>query len=295
MNQCLSLNVDADGVALVTIDVVGRPMNVLTPTFHAEFDAALDQIKSDAAIRGAVFVSAKADFMAGADLKWILASVSSIKTREQAWAFAAPLNALFRKLETLGKPMVAALNGTALGGGLELALACHYRVAAANPATRLGLPEVLVGLLPGAGGTQRLPRMIGIREALLLLVEGTHLTREVAILKQGDDTAQHHGVHVGNEVIRQLVPTLANPTPHELANAAVGDHGPHEERSILAAELSETLFECLERHGFRGDAGQREEVPLLVLRRGGTLATLLQNGGCPGAVLVSGNHDDGPS
>ena len=184
MNQCLSLNVDADGVALVTIDVVGRPMNVLTPTFHAEFDAALDQIKSDAAIRGAVFVSAKADFMAGADLKWILASVSSIKTREQAWAFAAPLNALFRKLETLGKPMVAALNGTALGGGLELALACHYRVAAANPATRLGLPEVLVGLLPGAGGTQRLPRMIGIREALLLLVEGTHLTVEQALAQK---------------------------------------------------------------------------------------------------------------
>jgi len=184
MNQCMTLSVDAEGVALVTIDVQGRPMNVLTPDFHAQLNATLDQIKADAAIRGAVFCSAKADFMAGADLKWILSSVSSIKTPEQAWAFAAPLNALFRKLETLGKPMVAAINGTALGGGLELALACHYRVAADNPATRLGLPEVLVGLLPGAGGTQRLPRLIGIRDALMLMVEGTHLNVAQAAAKK---------------------------------------------------------------------------------------------------------------
>ncbi|NBU41992.1 MAG: hypothetical protein EBS51_14570 [Planctomycetia bacterium] len=182
MNQCMTWRVDAEGVALVTIDVQGRPMNVLTPDFHAQLDATLDQLKADPAVRGAVFTSAKADFMAGADLKWILGSVSSIKTPEQAWAFAAPLNALFRKLETLGKPMVAAINGTALGGGLELALACHYRVAADNPATRLGLPEVLVGLLPGAGGTQRLPRLIGIRDALMLMEQGILKTLSLAVL-----------------------------------------------------------------------------------------------------------------
>jgi len=184
MNQCMTLSVDADGVALVTIDVQGRPMNVLTPDFHAELSATLDQIKANEAVKGAVFTSAKADFMAGADLKWILSSISSIKTPDDAWQFAAPLNALFRKLETLGKPMVAAINGTALGGGLELALACHHRVAAINPATRIGLPEVLVGLLPGAGGTQRLSRMIGVRDALMLMVEGTHLSVEQAAAKK---------------------------------------------------------------------------------------------------------------
>jgi len=175
MNQTLSLTVGADGIALVTIDVQGRPMNVLTPEFGAELREAIARIATDGAIKGAIVTSAKADFMAGADLKWILGSVSAIHTPGDAWGFAWPLNELFRKLETCGKPCVAAINGTALGGGLELALACHHRVAADNPATRIGLPEVLVGLLPGAGGTQRLPRMIGVRDALQLIVEGTHL------------------------------------------------------------------------------------------------------------------------
>lgn len=175
MNQTLSLTVGADGIALVTIDVQGRPMNVLTPEFGAELREAISRITTDGAIKGAIVTSAKADFMAGADLKWILGSVSAIHTPADAWGFAWPLNELFRKLETCGKPCVAAINGTALGGGLELALACHHRVAADNPATRIGLPEVLVGLLPGAGGTQRLPRMIGVRDALQLIVEGTHL------------------------------------------------------------------------------------------------------------------------
>lgn len=175
MNQTLSLTVGADGIALVTIDVQGRPMNVLTPEFGAELREAISRISTDGGIKGAIVTSAKADFMAGADLKWILGSVSAIHTPADAWGFAWPLNELFRKLETCGKPCVAAINGTALGGGLELALACHHRVAADNPATRIGLPEVLVGLLPGAGGTQRLPRMIGVRDALQLIVEGTHL------------------------------------------------------------------------------------------------------------------------
>jgi len=176
MNQTVTMAVGDDGIALVTIDVQGRPMNVLTPDFHAEMSEVVQRLASDAAIKGAVITSHKADFMAGADLKWILAATFAVETPEDAWRFAWPLNELFRKLETCGKPCVAAINGTALGGGLELALACHHRVAADNPATRIGLPEVLVGLLPGAGGTQRLSRMIGVRDALMLIVEGTHLS-----------------------------------------------------------------------------------------------------------------------
>jgi len=184
MNQCLTMSVGGDGIALVTIDVQGRPMNVLTAEFGTELTAVVAQIAGDPQIKGAVFTSARADFMAGADLKWILKSVFSIRTPADAWAFAAPLNEIFRKLETCGKPCVAAINGTALGGGLELALACHHRVAADNPHTRIGLPEVLVGLLPGAGGTQRLPRMIGVRDALQLIVEGSHLTVAEAAAKK---------------------------------------------------------------------------------------------------------------
>ncbi|MSR16148.1 MAG: 3-hydroxyacyl-CoA dehydrogenase [Gammaproteobacteria bacterium] len=184
MNQTLTLAVDADGIALITIDVQGRPMNVITPEFVQELTDATQRLASDAAIRGAVITSSKADFMAGADLKWLLASMDTIKDAKSAMAFAVPLNTLYRKLETCGKPLVAAINGTALGGGLELALACHYRVAADNPATRIGLPEVLVGLLPGAGGTQRLPRLIGIRDALQIMVEGTHLTVAEAAAKK---------------------------------------------------------------------------------------------------------------
>jgi 3-hydroxyacyl-CoA dehydrogenase/enoyl-CoA hydratase/3-hydroxybutyryl-CoA epimerase len=180
MNQCLTIAVDSDGIALVTLDVKGRPMNVLTAAFCAELSTIVERIAGEPAIRGAVFTSAKADFMAGADLKWILESVSDIRTPADAWAFAAPLNQVFRRMETCGKPLVAAINGTALGGGLELALACHHRVAADNPHTRIGLPEVLVGLLPGAGGTQRLSRMIGVRDALQLMVEGTHLSVQEA-------------------------------------------------------------------------------------------------------------------
>ncbi|MCC7120621.1 MAG: enoyl-CoA hydratase/isomerase family protein [Gammaproteobacteria bacterium] len=184
MNQTVTMAVGDDGIALVTIDVEGRPMNVLTPAFHAEMSEVVQRIGSDAAIRGAVITSAKTDFMAGADLKWILEVASSVRSPDDAWRFAWPLNELFRKLETCGKPCVAAINGTALGGGLELALACHHRVAADHPATRLGLPEVLVGLLPGAGGTQRLSRMIGVRDALQLIVEGSHLTVAEAAAKK---------------------------------------------------------------------------------------------------------------
>jgi len=184
MNQCLDIAVDNDGIALVTLDVKGRPMNVLTAAFCAELSTIVERIATEPAIRGAVFTSAKADFMAGADLKWILEAVSGIRTPAEAWAFAAPLNQVFRRLETCGKPLVAAINGTALGGGLELALACHHRVAADNPHTRIGLPEVLVGLLPGAGGTQRLSRMIGVRDALQLMVEGTHLSVSDALKRK---------------------------------------------------------------------------------------------------------------
>jgi 3-hydroxyacyl-CoA dehydrogenase / enoyl-CoA hydratase / 3-hydroxybutyryl-CoA epimerase len=175
MSETIKYSVDQDGVALLVIDVPNRPMNVLTPEFMAELDQVIGQAAADEGVKGVVIASGKSSFIAGADLKDLVSVFARGQTADQIYDFARSFSALFRRLETCGKPLVAAINGTALGGGLELALACHHRVALDNPKTKLGLPEVQIGLLPGAGGTQRLPRMIGIEKALPLMVEGTHL------------------------------------------------------------------------------------------------------------------------
>ena len=171
--KTMRIEVDADGVALLTIDVSDRPMNVITPEFQQDFAEALQQLQGDAAIKGLVITSGKGNgFVAGADLKDLVTAYGR-DTPVQAYGFSAGLSGLFRKLETSGKPVAVAINGLALGGGLELCLSCHYRVLADDPKAVVGLPEVKVGLLPGAGGTQRLPRLIGIAAALPLLLEGT--------------------------------------------------------------------------------------------------------------------------
>ena len=175
MTETIKYSVDQDGVALLVIDVPGRPMNVLTPEFMSELEQTVAGLAVDDKVKGAVITSGKDSFIAGADLKDLVSVFERIKDPAELYEFSRSYTLLFRKLETCGKPLVAAINGTALGGGLELCLACHYRVALKNPKAKIGLPEVQVGLLPGAGGTQRLPRMIGSEKALMLMVEGTHL------------------------------------------------------------------------------------------------------------------------
>jgi 3-hydroxyacyl-CoA dehydrogenase / enoyl-CoA hydratase / 3-hydroxybutyryl-CoA epimerase len=175
MAENIKYSVDGDGLALLVIDVPGRGMNVLTPALMAELDQCIDKAAGDDKVKGAVLTSGKQSFLAGADLKELVKVFERMSDRDEIFAFARSFSLLFRKLETCGKPFVAAINGTALGGGLELCLACHYRVALDDPKAKLGLPEVQLGLLPGAGGTQRLPRMIGIEKALPLMAEGTHL------------------------------------------------------------------------------------------------------------------------
>ncbi|MBT8103618.1 MAG: enoyl-CoA hydratase/isomerase family protein [Gammaproteobacteria bacterium] len=174
--KTLDIKTDNDGIALITIDLKDRSMNVVSPEFIAEFDQAIDQVADDESVKGVVVTSGKSSFIAGADLLQIVDEIVPGADPNQAYEKWSGLQQLYRKLETCGKPVVAAINGTALGGGLELCLACHYRVAADNPKAKLGQPEVQVGLLPGAGGTQRLPRMIGLEAALPLLLQGTHLS-----------------------------------------------------------------------------------------------------------------------
>jgi len=181
MSETLKIELDADGIALLTIDVPGKPMNVMDPEFNREFAAAVADIRSNEAIKSVVITSAKDHFMAGADLKWLLGMLHDQRPASEVFEQHFTVNRILRSLETCGKPVVAAINGTALGGGLEVCLACHYRVAARNPKARLGLPEVTVGLLPGGGGTQRLPRLIGLKPALELLTKGTHVTVEEAL------------------------------------------------------------------------------------------------------------------
>jgi 3-hydroxyacyl-CoA dehydrogenase/enoyl-CoA hydratase/3-hydroxybutyryl-CoA epimerase len=177
--------VDADGIALVTWDMPDRSMNVIDLKTIEELGAIIDKVASDGAIKGAVVTSAKEAFSGGADLTMLegmgttFAEMVRAQGEEAAVAElyeqSRKLSLLYRRLETSGKPWVAALNGTAMGGAFELALACHHRVAAENPKTRLGLPEIKVGLFPGAGGTQRVARMMPVSDALQMLLKGDQL------------------------------------------------------------------------------------------------------------------------
>jgi 3-hydroxyacyl-CoA dehydrogenase/enoyl-CoA hydratase/3-hydroxybutyryl-CoA epimerase len=183
------IEVDGDGVALVTFDVPGRSMNTITQAVMRELPQVVEQIKTDPAIKGAVIASGKpTGFCAGADLGELGGSAGGASdTRSEdeklraAFDGAFSLNRALRALETCGKPVAVALEGLALGGGLEIALAGHYRVAARNPKLQLGLPEAKVGLLPGAGGTQRLPRIMGAMKALPLILEGKSMSAEDAL------------------------------------------------------------------------------------------------------------------
>ena len=170
----IDLSID-DGIATIIWNVADRPMNVLNDASIGAFESAVRQVIADQAVKGVIISSSRPEFVVGADLD----TLRGIDDPAKAMKIARRLSLLFREIETAGKPFVAAINGSALGGGYEICLACHYRLAADNPKTQIGLPEVTLGLLPGAGGTQRLPRMIGLKNALPMLMEG----RKVGIAK----------------------------------------------------------------------------------------------------------------
>ncbi|WP_395712323.1 3-hydroxyacyl-CoA dehydrogenase NAD-binding domain-containing protein [Reyranella sp.] len=174
----ITYNVDSDGIATLTWDMPNRTMNVLNEASITAYAGALDTALKDDKVKGIIVTSGKADFIAGADLEMLLATDTSdaAKLMDQF----SQLQRLFRQQETGGKPIVAAINGTALGGGFEICLACHHRIAAANPKAKVGQPEVKIGLLPGGGGTQRIPRLIGVMNAAPILLEGKDLTVDAA-------------------------------------------------------------------------------------------------------------------
>nr|MBP9087021.1 enoyl-CoA hydratase/isomerase family protein [Kofleriaceae bacterium] len=164
------VRIERDGaIAILVLDVPGEAVNTLSPKFSDAFAQAIATVESDPAIAAAIVISGKKDnFIAGADIKVL----ETVRSADEGVALSKQGQAALQRLATLGKPLVAAIHGACLGGGLEVALACHYRVATDDKKTKLGLPEVQLGLLPGAGGTQRLPRLVGFQAAMGMLLSG---------------------------------------------------------------------------------------------------------------------------
>lgn len=191
MTETINFELDSDGIATLTIDLPEATMNVVNRAFLSDLSELVKKVTEDEAIKGAVIISAKPSFMAGADLRMLgrMSQEAVGMSPEERFAAAFGYSDLLRQLETSGKPFVAAVHGLALGGGLELALACHYRVLSDDRSTKLGLPEVLVGLLPGAGGMQRLTRLAGLQVALQYASTGKNLSAMEAVALKVADAA----------------------------------------------------------------------------------------------------------
>lgn len=184
-----TVETDADGITLVTWDMPEKSMNVFTEEVMEELNAIVDHVAGDAAIKGAVITSGKETFSGGADLTMLkrmltLFHQEEAKNHDKAVKLlfdnAGRMSQLFRKLETSGKPWVSAINGTCMGGAFEMSLACHGRLAANSDSVKMALPEVKVGIFPGAGGTQRVPRLANPQDALQMLTSGQNLTPQRA-------------------------------------------------------------------------------------------------------------------
>lgn len=187
MDQNIRIELDRDGILLACIDMPGRSMNVFSMDMMDSLERLVVHVEGNPDVRAVVLTSGKSAFIAGADLAMI-SDVFDKRARSDSHAqlveLCGRLGRIFRRLERSPKPYVAAVNGLALGGGLELALACHARVVAEAPNVLLGLPEIKLGLLPGAGGTQRLPRLVGAGLGLRMLLDGNPL-RPAAALECG--------------------------------------------------------------------------------------------------------------
>ncbi|MBL4941230.1 MAG: fatty acid oxidation complex subunit alpha FadJ [Colwellia sp.] len=177
-NSAFTLVRQKNGIAHLVMDVVGDTMNTLKAEFAEQVTNVLAEIKADSSITGVVLCSGKKDsFVAGADINMI----NDCKNKAEVVALSRQGQMIFSQLEQLTVPVVAAINGACLGGGLELAMACHARVCSDDPKTALGLPEVQLGLLPGGGGTQRLPKLVGVQKALDMMLTGKQLRAKQAL------------------------------------------------------------------------------------------------------------------
>ena len=176
MTNAVTLTLGDDGILVATMNLPGRPMNVVGDTLMEDIAAALPRL-AEPAVKGLILTSGKADFCAGGDLD----RMSKWSRPEEPFEASMAMKRVLRQLELQGKPVVAAINGHALGGGLEIALGCHARIVIDDPRLKLGQPEVKLGLLPGGGGTVRLPRLVGIQQALQICAEGNDIAPDKAL------------------------------------------------------------------------------------------------------------------
>ena len=186
-----------DGIVVVTLDAPGRSANTMNDAYRTAMGECVDALVADREdINGVIITSAKKTFFAGGDLAWL--SSAGPDDAPAVMAQSMEIKSQFRKLETLGRPVVAAMNGTALGGGLEIGLACHHRIGLDAKGVVYGLPEVTLGLLPGAGGVVRITRMLGIQDGFMkVLAQGQRhkpaaaleigIVDELAAVARGDD------------------------------------------------------------------------------------------------------------
>ena len=175
--SAFNLEITDNGIAWVTLDIKGESQNTLRSEFAGEFENIFETIKTDSSVKAMIIISGKEKcFIAGADITML----QDLKTEDDVLAVAKTGHELFGKMEQLNMPIVAAINGSCLGGGLELAMSCSYRISTDDASSRFGLPEVQLGLLPGGGGTQRLPRLVGIATSLDLMLTGKQLIAKKA-------------------------------------------------------------------------------------------------------------------
>lgn len=190
MANALTLEM-VDGVAVITFDLKGESINKFSPAVIDEFTAMIDSLEKDPSVKAAVLLSGKpGTFIAGADIDQFL----EFKTAEDARKASAFGHTMMARIEKGRVPVVAAIEGACLGGGLEFALACAYRIAADTPKTVLALPEVQLGLIPGAGGTQRLPRRVGLQVALDMILTGKNVRAKKALQTNLVDELVHPSI-----------------------------------------------------------------------------------------------------
>jgi 3-hydroxyacyl-CoA dehydrogenase/enoyl-CoA hydratase/3-hydroxybutyryl-CoA epimerase len=176
-SNALKVERGADGIVVATMDLPGHSMNVLNDDLALPLASLADLLESDASVTGLILSSAKKDFLAGADVD----RLHRLSGAQEAFDESMRFKAFMRRLEKCGKPVVAVIQGMCLGGGLEIAMGCHWRIVIDDGKAKLGLPEVKLGLLPGGGGTQRLPRLVGMQQAVQWMLEGTEVRAAQAL------------------------------------------------------------------------------------------------------------------
>jgi 3-hydroxyacyl-CoA dehydrogenase/enoyl-CoA hydratase/3-hydroxybutyryl-CoA epimerase len=177
MSEMITYEKDEHNIVTLTIDMPGRKANVLNDEFGEAFAACVERLAAEQPLAGIILASGKKTFIAGAELEWLYA----MRDPQAVFTKVEKMKGDMRRMERMNVPSVAAINGAALGGGYEVTLACHHRVAIDSPEVKVGLPEVTLGLLPGGGGVTRVTRMLGLQEAFPYLTEGKQLAGKEAL------------------------------------------------------------------------------------------------------------------